>query len=67
MLEWMRRRHVAGCLFKLFVDKEAEKAGGDSVQPMGNLVGMAMSGGSQSRFGNGTVSLRALDGVSGSW
>ena len=46
---------------------KAEKAGGDLVQPMGNLEGMAMSGVSPGRFRNGTTSLSFPDGVSGSW
>ena len=33
----------------------AEKAGGDSVHPIGSRVGMSTSGGSPGKFGNGPM------------
>ena len=49
------------------VSVTAEKAGGDSVQPIGSLVGMETSGGSPGRLGNGVARLRAPLAVRWNW
>ena len=49
------------------VSVAAEKAGGDSVQPIGSLVGIATRGGSPGRLGKGTANFRAPEGVRGIW
>ena len=45
------------------VSVAAEKAGGDSVQPMGRWVGIAMTGGSFAAWGKGTANFNAPLGV----
>jgi hypothetical protein len=54
-------------MMSAIVSVAAEKAGGDSVQPIGRRVGTATRGGSDGRLGKGTASSSALLGVSGSW
>ena len=40
-----------------------EKAGGDSIQPIGRRVGIATRGGSLAALGKGTAKLSAPDGM----
>ena len=47
------------------VSVTAEKAGGDSVHPMGKTVGTATNFGSVGRLGNGTANFYAPVGVRG--